>query len=83
MVAGCAALLRGAVPSLPPAELLAALLASPVRVSDPESGLDFPRLDCAHANFLVNPSAVPALPAAGALLLGLGLLWSARVRRWR
>jgi subtilisin family serine protease len=49
LTAGCAAAIRGASPSLTPAQVKAMLIASPTQVIDAKNGLSFPRLDCAHA----------------------------------
>jgi subtilisin family serine protease len=47
--AACAALLLEADPTLTPAEIEAALEASPTQVTDATNGLSFPRLDCLDA----------------------------------
>jgi hypothetical protein len=49
LAAACAAALLEAHPAARPDEIEAALLASPTRLTDPKSGLAFPRLDCADA----------------------------------
>lgn len=48
-VGGCVALLRQAHPGATPAQVRAALVASPTRVQRPGMGQDYPRLDCADA----------------------------------
>ncbi|MEO2136912.1 MAG: S8 family serine peptidase, partial [bacterium] len=47
--AACAANLMQAAPAATPAEVEAALEASPVSVTDATNGLSFPRVDCDHA----------------------------------
>jgi subtilisin family serine protease len=49
LVAGCAALLRQAVPAASRAELVAALKTSEVEVEEVATGRRFPRLDCSKA----------------------------------
>lgn len=49
LVAACIADLYQARPDLTPAEMTHALLATGSQVTDPKSGLTFPRLDCAKA----------------------------------
>lgn len=49
LAAGCAATLAQALPDASPAQIEAALKASPAHVTDPKNGLSFPRLDCADA----------------------------------
>jgi subtilisin family serine protease len=49
LAAACAALLLEADPTLAPAEIEAALEASPTLVTDATNGLSFPRLDCRDA----------------------------------
>lgn len=46
LVGACAADLFQMQPTATPARVKAALLATPVRVTDPKNGLGFPRLDC-------------------------------------
>lgn len=48
-VGGCVALLREARPAATPAQIQAALLASPTRVQRPGMVASYPRLDCADA----------------------------------
>ena len=87
LVAACAAALVGVDPTLTPAELANALRSSPVRVTDATNGLDFPRLDCAHAHELLFPApTAPGLPLWGrallaALLAGTALSWRGVGRR--
>lgn len=76
---GCAAALLEGEPSATPASLEAALVDSPVDVTDPKNGLDFPRLDCEQARL-----SLPEAPGgAGLSLAALALLRAAerRVRR--
>jgi subtilisin family serine protease len=47
--AGCATAIRARVPGATPAQVEAALKASPSRVTDAKNGLQFPRLDCEDA----------------------------------
>lgn len=47
--AGCATAIRARVPGATPAQIEAALKASPARVTDSKNGLQFPRLDCEDA----------------------------------
>lgn len=49
LAAGCAALLRSAFPDATSAQIRAALLASPTRVTDAKNGRDFPLLHCSDA----------------------------------
>lgn len=49
LVAGCAAVIRTAVPGARASEVRAALLASPDSVTDAKNGRSFPRLNCADA----------------------------------
>jgi len=49
LTAGCAASLRSAVPTANSAQIRAALLATPLRVTDAKNGREFPRLHCADA----------------------------------
>lgn len=49
LMAGCVALLKQAFPGLAPAQVEAALKASPVRLSRPPMAQDYPRLDCLDA----------------------------------
>jgi len=54
LAAGCAATLRADSPAAPRARIEAALKASPTRIIDPKSGLEFPRLDCLSAYDIVH-----------------------------
>jgi subtilisin family serine protease len=53
LTAGCAAVLRAAAPGATPAEIEAALEASPTTIVDAKNGMSFPRLDCAAAALVV------------------------------
>lgn len=55
LVAACAADLLQAYPGTTPDALEAALKQSPVQVTDPKSGLSFPRLDCRTALRSLGP----------------------------
>lgn len=56
LVAGCAADILQAYPGTSPDRLEAALKQSPTRVTDPKSGLSFPRLDCQAALSAAGPN---------------------------
>jgi subtilisin family serine protease len=62
LVAACAALLLESDPSLAGGQAEAALTSSPTWITDPVTGLGYPRLDCAHALAVAGAQAVP-LPA--------------------
>jgi subtilisin family serine protease len=49
LVASCATALRAEFPNATVAQVRAALVASPTRVTDAKNGVSFPRLDCADA----------------------------------
>lgn len=49
LTASCIADLRQFLPSATPAQIRAALIASPTHVVDPKNGQSFPRLDCENA----------------------------------
>ncbi len=69
-VAGCAALLSEQEPERSPAVTRTLLLLSPTRLTAPDTGFVFPRLDCAFSLGLLAPvSPIPSLPP-----LGIGLL---------
>jgi cysteine-rich repeat protein len=60
LAAACAAVLREAQPELTSDEIEAKLKESPVHVTDPKSGLTFPRLDCSlSANPLPASQLLP------------------------
>jgi subtilisin family serine protease len=52
--AGCATAIRARMPGATPAQIEAALKASPDRVTDSKNGLQFPRLDCEDAAIRVG-----------------------------
>lgn len=54
LTASCIADLKQFMPSLTPAQIRAALVASPTHVVDPKNGQSFPRLDCADALIRVD-----------------------------
>lgn len=82
LAAACAALMLDADPTLTPAQIEAALEASPASVTDATNGLAFPRVDCVDAIGALPP-AVPTLLPAGLVALGGGLLLSgALALRW-
>jgi subtilisin family serine protease len=80
MVAACAAALHQAAPVATPAQRMAVLQLSPVRLTDPATGRNYPFLDCVDAAKLLDPTRflvrvngsqplipggpMPALPAA-------------------
>jgi subtilisin family serine protease len=72
LAAGCAALLLEDDPTLTPDEIEMLLEASPIQVTDSTNGLDFPRVDCAHAEAYVKP--IPALPILGVVAAACALL---------
>jgi subtilisin family serine protease len=74
VVSACAADLFEASPDATPAEVAAALVASPVTVTDSSSGRSYARLDCLAAlEELVPPAPVPIAGPGFTALLSLGL----------
>lgn len=67
LAAACAATLREFDPTLTPAEIEAALEASPVLVTNATNGLSFPRLDCLDAlsSLAPPPADCPTTPLSG------------------
>jgi subtilisin family serine protease len=74
--AACAALMLENDPSLTPAQIEAALKASPTSVTDATNGLSFPRVDCfdALALGIAPPVQTPGLSPMGLAALLVGLL---------
>lgn len=71
LAAACAALLLEKDPTLTPDEIEMLLESSPTLVTDSTNGLDFPRVDCAHAEAFIKP--IPALPILGVVAAACAL----------